>query len=112
MRQADLTTVYLNAASDLMPAFYIVRYLKDQCPILKHASGKPVSNRGAFLLTRVLPAAQTSHDGLRMLRTTHKHLFRNQTIFDAHDVRGWRGYTKGESESSFEGGRQNARLRK
>ena len=69
-------------------------------------------HRGAFLLTRVLTAAQTSHDGLRMLRTTHKHLFRNQTIFDAHDVRGWRGYTKGESESSFEGGRQNARLRK
>ena len=112
MRQAGFITVYVNAASNLMPASIYMTYLKDQCPVLKPASDTPVSNRSAFLLTRVLTAAQTSHDGLRMLRTTHKHLFRNQTIFDAHDVRGWRGYTKGESESSFEGGRQNARLRK
>ena len=84
----------------------------EQTPVLKCASDTQIYSRCSFLLTRILTAAQNSHDGLRMLRTTHRALFRNQTIFDVHDVRGWRGYTKGESESSFEGGRHNARLRK
>ena len=57
--------------------------------------------------------SQTEEEGLRLLRHTHKFLFRNGTISDAHDVNAWRAYTRGDSESAFRNQYPpNPRLRK
>ena len=57
--------------------------------------------------------SQTEREGLRLLRNTHKSLFRNGTISDAHDVNAWRAYTRGDSESAFRNQYPpNPRLRK
>ena len=57
--------------------------------------------------------SQTESDGLRMLRTTHKALFRNGAISDVHDVMAWRAYARGDSENAFRNPNPpNPRLRK
>ncbi|CAL5228582.1 g11742 [Coccomyxa viridis] len=56
---------------------------------------------------------ETESDGLRMLRTTHKALFRNGAISDVHDVMAWRAYARGDSENAFRNPNPpNPRLRK
>ena len=56
---------------------------------------------------------QTESDGLKMLRTTHKALFRNGAISDMHDVMAWRAYARGDSENAFRNPNPpNPRLRK
>ena len=64
-------------------------------------------------LSRSYMAIQREEEGVRMLRMSHKPLFRNGAINDVHDIFGWRAYARGESEVLLKNAwPPNPRLRK
>jgi len=95
---------------NLLPLERLGPYLPDLLSM--HVSVSPITAISGHV-AKYGVVSQTEEEGLRLLRNTHKSLFRNGTISDAHDVNAWRAYTRGDSESAFRNQYPpNPRLRK